>query len=76
MRAQMSLESTEADRLEATAAVLLSHCHPSLQAEPSRADEHLTRALAEALKLIDVQVLDHIVVGGTSTVSMAERGLL
>ena len=58
------------------AAVLLSHCHPSLQAEPSRADEHLTRALAQALKLIDVQVLDHIVVGGTSTVSMAERGLL
>ncbi len=58
------------------ASVILAHNHPSGAAEPSRADEHLTRALAAALKLVDVRVLDHLVVGRGEVVSFAERGLL
>ena len=57
-------------------AVVLAHNHPSGVAEPSRADAYLTQTLKTALKMIDVQVLDHIVVGQGQTVSMAERGLL
>lgn len=58
------------------AAVLLAHNHPSGSAEPSRADELLTQALTQALGLLDVQVLDHFVVGGGQVISFAERGLL
>ena len=58
------------------AAVVLAHNHPSGVAEPSRADEYLTQTLASALKLVDVRVLDHIVVGRGHTVSLAERGLM
>jgi DNA repair protein RadC len=57
-------------------AVIFAHNHPSGLAEPSRADEMLTNALKQALALIDVRVLDHIVVAGNSTESFAERGLL
>lgn len=58
------------------AAVILAHNHPSGVAEPSRADESLTRRLRDALALVDVRVLDHVVVGDGETVSFAERGLL
>jgi DNA repair protein RadC len=58
------------------AAVVLGHNHPSGIAEPSRADEYLTQTLRQALALVDVRVLDHIVVGRGQVVSMAERGLL
>jgi DNA repair protein RadC len=59
------------------AAVILAHNHPSGAAEPSRADELLTRTLRDALALIDVKVLDHIIVAGPGrTTSFAERGLL
>lgn len=58
------------------ASVILVHNHPSGMPEPSRADEHLTQTLKQALALIDVRVLDHIIVGGMNTVSFAERGLL
>ncbi len=58
------------------AAVILAHNHPSGAAEPSRADEFLTRALTSALQLIDIRVLDHLVVGRSEVVSFAERGLL
>ena len=58
------------------AAVVLAHNHPSGVAEPSRADEFITKSLTAALKLVDVRVLDHIVVGAGHTVSMSERGLL
>lgn len=58
------------------AGVILAHNHPSGVAEPSRADELLTRALKDALQLVDVRVLDHLVVGAGGTVSFAERGLL
>ena len=57
-------------------AVILAHNHPSGSAEPSRADEYLTKTLKTALALVDVRVLDHIVVGGATIVSFAERGLL
>ncbi len=55
---------------------MLAHNHPSGAAEPSRADEYLTQTLISALKLIDVTVLDHMVVGHGEVVSFAERGLM
>jgi len=59
------------------AAVIFAHNHPSGVAEPSRADESLTSALKQALGLVDVRVLDHFVVAGTTRpLSFAERGLL
>ena len=59
------------------AAVILAHNHPSGIAEPSRADELLTRSLKDALALVDVKLLDHfIVAGNTPPLSFAERGLL
>jgi DNA repair protein RadC len=57
-------------------AVILAHNHPSGVAEPSRADEMLTRRLTEALALVDVRVADHFIVGAGEVVSFAERGLL
>lgn len=57
------------------AAVIFAHNHPSGVAEPSQADENITRRLKDALALIDVRVLDHIVVGD-ECVSFAERGLI
>ncbi len=56
------------------AAVILVHNHPSGNPEPSRADQHITQRLKNALSLVDVRVLDHIIVGGTELVSMAEQG--
>jgi len=58
------------------AAVILAHNHPSGQAEPSLADQALTRTLQSALSLVDVRVLDHFIVTRSSAVSMAERGLV
>lgn len=57
------------------AAVILAHNHPSGVAEPSSADERITRRLREALALVDIRLLDHLVVG-EEVVSMAERGLV
>jgi DNA repair protein RadC len=61
--------------LNAGAAILV-HNHPSGVAEPSRADEVRTQSLVAALRMIDVRVLDHLVVGAGHVVSFAERGLL
>ncbi len=58
------------------AAMVFFHNHPSGVAEPSRADEMLTRRLKDALALVDVRVLDHFVVSAGESVSFAERGLL
>lgn len=58
------------------AAVIFAHNHPSGVAEQSRADEMLTQTLKSALNLIEVRVLDHFVVAGSSCLSFAERGLL
>lgn len=62
--------------LEANAAaVILAHNHPSGNPEPSLADKNITRKLVDALALVDIRVLDHVVVG-RECVSFAERGLL
>jgi len=58
------------------AAVIFAHNHPSGAAQPSQADELLTRNLKEALALVDVKVLDHFIVAGNHALSFAERGLL
>jgi len=57
------------------AAVILAHNHPSGVAEPSIADQQITRRLKDALALVDVRLLDHIVVGD-DCISMAERGMV
>jgi DNA repair protein RadC len=57
------------------AAVIFAHNHPSGVAEPSQADERITQRLKEALALVDIRVLDHMVIGD-EVVSFAERGLI
>lgn len=59
-----------------SAAVIFAHNHPSGVAQPSQADELLTRNLKEALGLVEVKVLDHFIVAGVQAISFAERGLL
>lgn len=61
--------------LHNAAAVIFVHNHPSGIAEPSQADQTITNRLKEALSLVDVRVLDHLVVG-SDVVSFAERGLI
>jgi DNA repair protein RadC len=58
------------------AAVIFAHPHPSGIAEPSQADIQITKRLRDALALVDVRVLDHIVIGGMETTSLAQRGLM
>jgi DNA repair protein RadC len=58
------------------AALVLAHPHPSGSPEPSQADELITHRLKEALALVDIAVLDHVIVAGGETVSFAERGLI
>jgi DNA repair protein RadC len=58
------------------AAVILAHSHPSGIAEPSTADEAITRRLKEALQLVDIRVLDHLIVAGGDITSFAERGII
>jgi DNA repair protein RadC len=62
--------------LNNAAAVLFCHNHPSGDPSPSNADKVLTKRLQEALALIDIRVLDHIVIGGATSTSFAERGLI
>lgn len=58
------------------AAIIFAHNHPSGVAEPSHADKVLTQSLKQALAMIDVKVLDHFIVGGSSTMSFAEHDLI
>lgn len=58
------------------AAVILAHNHPSGVAEPSQADRRITERLQQALDLVGVRVLDHMVVGDGEVISFAERGFL
>ncbi len=58
------------------AALILAHNHPSGVTEPSKADESITQRLKDALALIDIRVLDHLVIGDGEPVSFAERGLI
>ena len=69
-------EVVKAALRENAAAVIFSHNHPSGVAEPSQSDQQLTTALKNALSMVDVRVLDHFIVAGTSITSFAERGLL
>jgi len=59
-----------------SAAVIVAHNHPSGVAEPSQADELITQRVKEALALVDIRLLDHIIVGDGVSVSLAERGLV
>jgi len=61
---------------QSAAAVILAHNHPSGVAEPSLADRQITERIQQALGLVDIRVLDHIVVGAGVSVSFAERGWL
>ena len=62
--------------LEAVPSIIVSHNHPSNDPTPSPEDVAVTRDLAKAAKLLDVELLDHIVIGGKSFVSLKERGLM
>jgi DNA repair protein RadC len=76
---QTSVYPREVVRLALThnaAAVILTHNHPSGSIEPSQADVRLTLALKDALRLVDVRVLDHMVVGHGLPYSFAENGLI
>lgn len=65
----------EALRLNAVS-VILAHNHPAGTPEPSRSDLKLTDMLAEALALVEVRLLDHLIVAGAEVISLAERGWL
>ena len=58
------------------AAIILAHNHPSGVAEPSQADERITRRIKAALELVDIRLLDHLIIGDGITTSLASRGLL
>ena len=59
-----------------SAACILVHNHPSGVAEPSQADELITQRVKEALALVHIRVLDHLIVAGADVISMAERGAM
>ena len=56
------------------AAVIVSHNHPSGQTDPSAADRAVTTRLKQALGLVDIRLLDHVIVGGHASLSMASQG--
>ena len=56
--------------------MVIAQNHPSGVAQPSHADELLTKTLKNALRLVEVRVLDHLIVAGTMVLSLAEQGLV
>ena len=58
------------------AAIICAHNHPSGVCEPSHADEMITKRIKDACALVEIRVLDHLIVSGTDSVSLAERGLI
>ena len=62
--------------IEAVPSIIVSHNHPSQDPTPSPEDAHLTRDLMKAAKLLGVELLDHVVIGGDRFVSLKERGLM
>jgi len=58
------------------AALMMVHNHPSGVAEASQADVHLTRAIKQALGLVDVRLVDHFIVAGSRVLSMEQDGLM
>lgn len=71
-----SREVVKAALAHNAAAVIFAHNHPSGVAEPSSADRSITARLKAALELVDIQVLDHLILGNGATFSFAERGIL
>jgi len=69
-------EVVRAALLKRSAALIIAHNHPSGDCNPSSADRELTERLRQALALVDVRLLDHIVVAGDTSTSFAERGWL
>jgi DNA repair protein RadC len=59
-----------------SAALIMVHNHPSGRAEPSQADLRITQRLVQALNLLDIRVLDHVIVAAEGSVSLAEHGLI
>ena len=62
--------------IEAVPSIIISHNHPSQDPTPSPEDAAITRELAQAGKLLGIELLDHIVIGGERFVSLKERGLM
>ena len=62
--------------IEAVPAVIICHNHPSGDPTPSPEDAAITRELAQAAKLLGIELLDHVVIGGEKFVSLKERGLM
>ena len=62
--------------IEAVPSIIVSHNHPSQDPTPSPEDAALTRELVQVGKLLDIELLDHIVIGGERFVSLKERGLM
>ncbi len=62
--------------IEAVPAVIISHNHPSGDPDPSPNDMTITRKLKQAADLLDIDLLDHIVIGGKRYVSLKDRGLM
>ncbi len=58
------------------AALICCHCHPSGDPEPSNADISITKKLVQALALVDIKLLDHVVCSVSASVSLAQRGLI
>ena len=58
------------------AALIVAHNHPSGVPEPSKSDERITHRLKDALGMLQIRLLDHVIVGGVDTVSMADRGII
>jgi DNA repair protein RadC len=62
--------------LRGASAIVIAHNHPSGDAEPSRDDELITRRIGRAGEILDIEVLDHLVIGHQRWVSLARRGVL
>ena len=62
--------------IEAVPSIIISHNHPSQDPTPSPEDAAITRELAQAAKLLGIELLDHVVIGGEKFVSLKERGLM
>ena len=62
--------------IDAVPQIIIVHNHPSADPTPSPEDVAITRRLAQAAKLLDIDLLDHIVIGGDSVVSLKDRGLM
>lgn len=62
--------------LMGASSLILAHCHPSGNPEPSKDDIELTRRLIKAGEILGIEVLDHIVIADSSFLSFKERGLM